>query len=454
MRGYKIITLLLIGVFVITSGFGCKGLGCSTDVASQPVALTYWGVWDSPTQVAGLIQDYQASHPTVKIIYKQLRYEEYERKLLEAWADDRGPDIFAIPASWLNKYQNRIVPMPSKVQIPVQEIKGTIKKETVVTLQTVTGLRADEVKNQYVDVVYNNVVKNNQIYALPYSLDTLVTFYNEDLLDQASLPEKIITFNDLVDQTSQLTKVTTDNKIVQSGVALGTADNIPRFFDIVSSLMLQTEVNLKGAKFNPVGGEQSAARFREAINFYISFARPGLASYSWDKSLPNAFDMFSSGKLAYFFGYSYHADALRKAGVPFEWGITNFPQTEGSQGTKYYADYWVNVVAKKSKNQGVAWNFVQNTASAQNVKKYLDQNKKPTALRSLITEQKNNPDIAPFANQVLTADNWYTGYDYPKAESYMAEFINGLADNKIDINNQSDLKLFIDRINQTYQPSQ
>jgi hypothetical protein len=112
------------------------------------------------------------------------------------------------------------------------------------------------------------------------------------------------------------------------------------------------------------------------------------------------------------------------------------------------------VVAKKSKNQGVAWNFVQNTASAKNVKKYLDQNKKPTALRSLINEQKNNPDIAPFAKQVLTADNWYAGYDYPKAEAYLAEFINGLSDNKIDINNQADLKLFIDRINQTYQPSQ
>ncbi len=454
MRRYKIITLLLLGVFVITSGFGCKGLSCNTAVESRPVSLTYWGVWDSPGQLQSLIQAYQVSHPTVRVTYKQLRYEEYERKLLEAWADDRGPDIFAVPVSWLNKYQNRIVPMPATVKIPVQEVKGTLKKETVTTIQTVNGLTANDLKNQYVDVVYNNVVRNNQIYGLPYSLDTLVTFYNEDLLDQASLPEKIVTFNDLVDQTSVLTKVNADKKIVQSGVALGGTDNIPRYFDIISSLMLQTEVSLKGAKFNPVSEKQSAARFSEAINFYTSFARPGLAAYSWDSTLPNAFDMFSAGKLAYFFGYSYHADALRAKGVPFEWGITNFPQTEGSQGTKYYADYWVNVVAKKSKNSDVAWNFIQNTASSQNVKKYLDQNKKPTALRALINEQKNNPDIAPFARQVLTADNWYNGYDFPKAEAYMADFINGIVENKIDLNNEVDLKLFIDRINQTYQQSQ
>lgn len=454
MRGYKIISLLLVGVFMITSGFGCKGLSCQTGSQSQPVTLTYWGVWDSPDQLGSLIQGYQASHPTVKVVYKQLRYEEYERKLLEAWADDRGPDVFAIPVSWLNKYQSRIVPMPATVKIPVQEVKGTLKKETVISLQTIKGLTANELKSQYVDVVYNNVVKNNQIYALPYSLDTLVTFFNEDLLDQASLPEKITTFNDLVDQTSVLTKVDANNKIVQSGVALGGADNIPRFFDIISSIMLQTEVNLKGNGFNPTADNQSAARFREAINFYTSFARPGLSAYSWDKTLPNAFDMFSAGKLAYFFGYSYHADALRAKGVPFEWGITNFPQTEGSQGTKYYADYWVNVVAKKSKNSDVAWNFVQNTASAQNVKKYLDQNKKPTALRALVNEQKNNPDIAPFASQVLTADNWYNGYNFPQAESYMAEFINGVVDNKIDVNNKNDLELFISRINQTYKLSQ
>jgi len=111
-------------------------------------------------------------------------------------------------------------------------------------------------------------------------------------------------------------------------------------------------------------------------------------------------------------------------------------------------------VAKKSKNSDVAWNFIQNTASAQNVKKYLDQNKKPTALRALINDQKNNPDIAPFARQVLTADNWYSGYDFPKAETYMADFINGLVDNKIDLNNEADLKLFIDRINQTYQQTE
>lgn len=455
MRSYKIISALLIGVFVITSGFGCKWNPFEKDKALyKPVTLTYWGVWDSPKQVAGLIQEYQSSHPSVKVNYKQLRYDEYEMKLLEAWADDRGPDIFAIPVSWLNKYQNRTVPMPSVVKIPVQEVQGTLKKETVTTIKSVRGLSADEVRGQYVDVVYNNVVKNNRIYALPYSLDTLVTFFNEDLLDQAGLPEKIVTFNDLLDQNSQLTKVTTDNKIIQSGVSLGGTNNIPRFFDILSSLMLQTGVNLKGEKFNPLADKQSAARFQEAINFYVSFARPGLSSYSWDKNLPNAFDMFSSGKLAYFFGYSYHADALRDKGVPFEWGITNFPEIDGSEGTKYYADYWVNVVAKKSKNQDIAWNFLQNTSSAQNVKKYLDLNKKPTALRSLINEQKSNPDIAPFAKQVLLADNWYAGYDYPKAEAYLADFINGVVDNKIDINNESDLRLFIDRINQTYQQSQ
>lgn len=454
MRRYKIITLLLIGVFVITSGFGCKGLSCNISPESRPVALTYWGVWDTPEQLGALINEYQSSHPSVTVVYKQLRYEEYERKLLEAWADDRGPDIFAIPVSWLNKYQNRIVPMPATVKIPVQEVTGTLKKETVTSIKTINGLTAAQLKDQYVDVVYKNVVRDNKIYALPYSLDTLVTFYNEDLLDQAGLPEKIVTFNDLVEQTSQLTKVNSDNKIVQSAVALGGTNNIPRYFDIISSLMLQTEVDLQGDRFNPVSKRESANRFSEAINFYTSFARPTLSSYSWDKDLPNAFDMFSAGKLAYFFGYSYHADALRAKGVPFEWGITNFPKTEGTETTKYYADYWVNVVAKKSKNSDVAWNFVQNTASAQNVKKYLDQNKKPTALRTLINGQKSNPDIAPFAYQVLTADNWYNGYDFPQAEIYMGDFIDGLIENKIDINSDEDVDLFIKRINQTYQQSQ
>lgn len=457
MKHYKFFTLGILGIFMMTTGFGCKGLTCGITPPppeARPVALEYWGVWDSPEQVAPLINAYRSTHPTISVSYKQLRYEEYERKLLEAWADDRGPDIMAIPASWLNKYKGRLEPLPAVMNVPIQEIKGSIKKEVVTSLQKVDGLVASDIKAKYVDVVYNNVVKDGKVYGLPYSVDTLVTFYNRDLLEAAGIPEPMKNFSELVDHVPKLTKVSKDNKIYQAGVALGGTTNVPRYFDIISNLMLQTNVEIKGDFFNPTAKPDSATSFAKVFGFYTDFTRPGLASYSWDDSLPNALDMFMQGNLAYFFGYSYQADAIRASGVPFDWGITNFPQLATAQGSKYYSDYWVNVVPKKSKSINAAWNFVQVTASTDLVKTYLNANKKPTALRSLINEQKTDQELAVFANQILMADNWYSGYDYNLAEQYFKDFINGILSKQIDLSDQDNINLFVERINQTYRIQQ
>mgnify|MGYP006445937701 FL=1 len=122
-----------------------------------------------------------------------------------------------------------------------------------------------------------------------------------------------------------------------------------------------------------------------------------------------------------------------------------------AEGTKYYTDYWVNVVAKKSANPGPAWDFIQNASGQELVRSYLKTNKKPTALRSLITEQLEDIDLRIFASQVLTADNWYEGYNIGLAEQYTAEILDGLVseENPLVLSPQT-LKLFKDRINKTY----
>lgn len=451
-RRFKIISLGVLAIFIVTAGFSCKGVSCTKRAAMKPVTLEYWGVWDSPSQVSLIINAYSKTRGTVKINYKQFRYDEYERKLLEAWADDRGPDIFAIPVTWLKAYKHRIEPMPSKTAVPVQEVKQGIREEVITTIQELRGLALRDVRNLFVDVVYDDIVLEDEIYGLPYYLDTLVTFYNSDLLTNAGIPQPASDFHDLVEQSQKLTRATEDSRVIQSAVALGGTDNIPRFFDIFSSLMIQNGVEVKGKHFNPGKDPQSRDRLNQVFGFYTDFARPGRASFSWDNKLDQAPDLFAAGRLAYFFGYSYHADDLRSRDLPFSWGIVNFPQTRGAEGTKYYGDYWVNVVAKKSANKDAAWNFIQTTATnPKYIEEYLTKSKKPTALRALIESQMNNDDLIVFTSQVLTADNWYNGYDIDLAERYTGEIIDAINAGEMIIDQQGEtISLFIDRINQTY----
>jgi len=66
-------------------------------------------------------------------------------------AEDRGPDIFSIPSSWLTEYQNKITPLPSKLSIIYPVTKGTLNKTVVNELITNPSLSLKDLKNNFVD---------------------------------------------------------------------------------------------------------------------------------------------------------------------------------------------------------------------------------------------------------------------------------------------------------------
>jgi len=105
-RKKKIIALAIIffSVFILV------GAGCAKPkpIKPDPVSLQWWGVWNESDQVAPLIAAYQASHQYVKISYKKFRLEEFETKLTESLAEDRGPDIISINNTWVKRYQSKI----------------------------------------------------------------------------------------------------------------------------------------------------------------------------------------------------------------------------------------------------------------------------------------------------------------------------------------------------------
>src|SRR5688500_16782349 len=82
------------------------GQGCtrapSAEVlqASKSTQLTMWAVIDDVDVYDAILRDYRALHPNVTINFRRLRLEEYESELLNALAEDRGPDIFMLHNTW------------------------------------------------------------------------------------------------------------------------------------------------------------------------------------------------------------------------------------------------------------------------------------------------------------------------------------------------------------------
>jgi ABC-type glycerol-3-phosphate transport system substrate-binding protein len=217
---------------------------------------------------------------------------------------------------------------------------------------------------------------------------------------------------------------------MQAGVALGAGDNIDRASDIISLLMVQngTQVIEEGknrANFSAAVPGKTYNPGVSAIKFYSNFANPALDVYSWNATMPNSLQAFANGRLAIMFGYAYNVANINVAAPKLNYGILPMPQIQGTTQPKNVADYWVETVSKKSKNKAAAWDFIQfMTTSAKNNNLYLRLSGRLPALRSQIDEAKKNDQLAVFANQLLTANTWYRGYNYKAADQAFKDMMS------------------------------
>ncbi len=448
MSKKQILTIFLIIIFVFGAYFSFRSLKVfqQAEVKNQmkPITIDYWRVYDGPDVFAPIIEKYNAIHPYIKINYRKLLYSEYEQALLEGFATDRGPDVFSIHNTWIGKYKTKelISPLPPQITMAYPVLKGKIKKEIVPELRTVRSLNTRDIENKFVDVVYDDIIYREEdrktkqvtynIYGLPLSVDTLAMYYNKDLFNNAgiSLPSEF--WNRKFQQdVKKLTKQDARGNIIQSGAALGGSDNIERFSDILSVLMMQNgTVMIDSAgrvAYNAIPDvfkDKSYNPGLEAVRFYTDFANPGKEVFSWNGDLDNSIDLFADGKLAMLFAYSYHLPMIKAKNPKLNFNIAKLPQIEGNESPVNFANYWVEAVSSKSKNKDAAWNFVQFITEAEQAKMYFEKTKKPTALRTLVTEQVDDLDTGVFASQVLTAKSWYRGNNVTAAENYIKEVID------------------------------
>ncbi len=437
----KFIIIGGIGVVVIVIVLIALSSSGGNVVLPKKVDLTIWGVFDEESSYQDLIATYHTLHPYVNVTYKKFRIEEYEDILISSWARGIGPDIFLVPNYWLGKYKDFSTPMPKTTKMAYYSTVKTlgIKEETKVEYRELPTVSMNALQNNFIDAVASDVVFDQQIYGLPLSADTLVLFYNKDLLNKAGFPLPPRTWSEFVKMVEKMTILDDAGNIVQSGAALGTYENIPRAFDILSLLMIQngTEmVDVSGKRVTFGSASPSDPTYipgQEALRFYTDFSSPTKQVYTWNTGMPNALDSFSQGSVAFFLGYAFHIPLIEERATQLKYSISFVPQIAANQEVNY-ANYWIMSAAKASSHTNEAWNFIQYAASEEAVSSYLNKAGRVSVLRSLLSTQINDPEsnVYIFAKQALNAKSWYHGKDPAKAEEAFKNMIetvvNGTAD--------------------------
>ncbi len=445
-------------------GLTLTGASCgNSSKVPESLELQYWTIETEQADIDPVLTGFQKTHPYVEIEVRKFTLEEYENKLIEAWSHNEGPDLFSIPNHHLGKFKTYIKPLPANLAITsVTQKDSFAKKQTIVTPETIKGVSPQKMASLFPQVVTHDVVledpnddNTKKVYAMPLSLDTLVLYYNKDLLSRTSIAMPANNWDDFHKQAGapKLTLIDINNTIVQAGASLGTCNNITLCFDILSLLMMQNGVTM-GNESN-IGFADADPKDKKsfpgvhAVEFYTSFANPKAEWYSWNADQPDAFEAFSTGRVAYYFGYFYQLDQLRKKAPNLNFDIAPVPQINANNPVNY-ANYWLESVSNNSKHPNEAWAFLQMLATDETAAKtYNDAVKKPAALNSLIKTQQEDFTLAIFANQVLTAKSWYTGQDPNQAKVIFSEMIDQI--NKGTIDAETAVKNAATKIALTYQ---
>lgn len=388
-----------------------------TSQQNQAVTINVWGVFDDSKTWDAIFAGYEA-RGGVDLVYSKKPFDEYERDMLKAFADDSGPQIFMLHNTWLPTYQDILSPMPQSM------------------------MTYNDFSNTFADVASFDFTRNGaEIYAVPFYADTLALYYNKDLLNAAGRVGPPETWSEFQSLVEDITIVDVSGNITKAGAAMGTAENINRSTDIFSLLMLQTfypqdpvdpDIPRSNLTDSTVEANEVIAPGIDALRFYTDFANPALKSYTWNRNQPYSIDAFVDGDAAMMLNYSHHIPTIRSRAPDLNFAVGYAPQLSGLLAMNLrvdYANYFGFGVSRfgTAEQQEVAWDFLNYLATAGPQWQYHQLTNRPPIRRDLIGQLLDHPDLSVFAQQALTAKSWYMP-NATELEQYLADMIVAVLD--------------------------
>lgn len=336
----KIVLILFFLIIIALVGFfGYRLIKGKAIISNKPVTLTYWGLWEDEAIMQPIIAEYQSQNPNVTINYTLQTPKQY-RERVEAAVSRGEVDIFRFHNTWVPMLKEELAPLPNSI------------------------ISNKEYEETFYPVAQNDLKIGSNYVGLPLMIDGLALYYNEDMLKAvgASVPRDWDSFLETATllTTPQIKNGIKTSDIEVAGAALGTANNIEHFSDILALMFLQNGADLS----NPVGTEASGA-----LTYYRFFAeKPG---NTWDEKQENSIIAFAQGKVAMIFAPSWQAFNIMAKNPKLNFKTAPVPQLPDTRIT--WASYWAEGVSSTSKQQKEAWEFLKYLSSKETLVKLFNQ---------------------------------------------------------------------------------
>nr|WP_202803759.1 sugar ABC transporter substrate-binding protein [Spirulina subsalsa] len=182
---------LRLGVFALL-GLGVSWLvSCSRPVATSGTEIEFWTMQLQPQFTAyfeGLIEDFEAENPGVKVRWVDVPWEAMESKILTSVAANTAPDVVNLNPKFASQLASREAWLNLDEQL------------------------SEDDQRLYLPKIWQASTLNGKTFGLPWYLTTQVTIYNRALLEAAGIENPPQTYEELAtvarqvkDQTGKFT---------------------------------------------------------------------------------------------------------------------------------------------------------------------------------------------------------------------------------------------------------
>lgn len=297
--------------------------------------VTIWGTvpGDGIQQMLAAYQEAYESYQDVS--YRYIDPARFNDELVNALADQRGPDIVVFSHEQLVELRPRLFP-ESYESFPLADIRRL-----------------------YVDGAEIFALSNG-LQARPIAVDPLMLYWNRDILATYGYLEAPRTWEELVNvQFPDIIDRGFDRTINRSVVAMGEYGNVRNAFGTVSLLLIQG--GSKGVIETPAeyiisldDGVGGGAPLRSTASFYTRFGQPDNTLYSWNRSFSSDRDRFVSGDLAFYFGYASEGPTLERLNPNLNFDIAEVPQGAAASIRRTYGRYYGIGILRTTDNGAAA----------------------------------------------------------------------------------------------------
>jgi multiple sugar transport system substrate-binding protein len=376
LRRPRIVGALAAGVALLAAAACTPSTSASKPIASPGVeasgTITFWHFFTDRESAAiqGVVNDFQASHPKIKVIVKDGQDDD---KMTTAIAAGGGPDVGL-------SYSTDIVGKFCQSGA-WQDLTSYLKRDKIDL-------------SQIPSPVLNYTQYNGKRCTMPFLNDAYGIYYNKAMFAAAGIADPPKTLDELTADAKKLTKLNPDGSIKVAGFdpAFGVYENSAAHFAPMTGAKWLTNDGKSAIGTDPAW--QELLTWQKSLVDWFGYNKLTKfnASFGDEFSAQNAFE---AGKLAINMDGEWRIASIAADKSTVDYAVAPMP-VAADKSTLYGSGYITgNVIgiSRGSKNPEAAWQFI----------KYLTTN--TDAMVKLANGIKNVPTLTPALNSPnLSAD--------------------------------------------------